>query len=91
MSEDAPKKRITFKYLAPEAQSVFLAGSFNNWSETASNMKKGNNGIWSTTLNLLPGEYEYLFIVDGEWKTDPTCEQRNLNRYGGYNSLLIVG
>jgi len=91
MNEKTTRKRVTFKYCAPEAESVFLAGSFNGWNVAANRMKKGKDGAWAATVNLLPGTYEYLFIVDGEWKTDPTCELRYLNRYGGYNSLLIVG
>ena len=72
MNEKTTRKRITFKYCAPEAKSVVLAGSFNGWNAAANHMKKGKDGVWSTTVNLLPGTYEYLFIVDGEWKTDPT-------------------
>lgn len=91
MDKNTTRKSVTFKYRAPEAKSVFLAGSFNGWNVAANQMKRSKDGTWSTTVNLLPGEYEYLFIVDGEWKTDPQCEPRYLNRYGGYNSLLIVG
>ena len=91
MDKNTTRQRVTFRYCAPEAQSVVLAGSFNGWNVAANRLKKGKDGAWTTTVNLLPGTYEYLFIVDGEWKTDPTCELRYLNRYGGYNSLLIVG
>ena len=90
MDKSTTEQKVTFKYCAPEAKSVFLAGSFNGWNVAANRMKKSKDGAWTSTVKLLPGEYEYLFIVDGEWKTDPTCELRYLNRYGGYNSLLIV-
>ena len=92
MAKTAARKRVIFKYRTKtEAKSVILAGSFNGWNTAANHLRKGKDGAWSTTVYLVPGTYEYLFIVDGEWKTDPTCELRYLNRYGGYNSLLIVG
>ena len=29
------------------------------------------NGVWKKTTLLYPGEYEYKFMVDGRWCTDP--------------------
>jgi len=39
---------------------VFLNGSFNNWCGTCELMYE-NEGVWSLTIDLLPGEYEYVF------------------------------
>ena len=86
------KERITFKYCAPEAKAVFLVGSFNGWNTSANPLKKNKEGTWSTAVNLFPGTYEYLYVVDGEWRDDPDCwfQLRCINKYGGYNCVLCI-
>ena len=91
MKKETRLRRVTFRYHAPDAKSIFLAGSFNGWNESAKAMKRGRDGTWSATVNLHPGEYENSFVVDGEWKTDPACDLRYPHRYGGYNSFMLVG
>lgn len=54
-----------------DASQVVLTGSFNNWSNHALPMEKTDYG-WSLTLNLEPGFYEYKFIVDGRYISDPS-------------------
>ena len=44
--------------------TVFVAGTFNEFSADANPMTDDGNGIWSTTLSLTPGAYEYKFQVD---------------------------
>jgi 1,4-alpha-glucan branching enzyme len=58
---------------APEAQHVFVAGTFNDWSTTATPLKKSDDGEWNTELQLLPGRYEYKLLVDGMWCCKPRC------------------
>jgi len=90
MIEKIVKKKIAFKYYAPQAKAVALVGTFNGWNAEANTLKKNKEGNWSTVVSLFPGNYEYRFIVDGRWKDDPTCEIRHLNVYGGYNCVLYV-
>jgi 1,4-alpha-glucan branching enzyme len=90
MVERIAKRRVDFEYYSPEAKSVFLAGTFNGWNTAANPMKRNKEGRWSTFVNLYPGFYEYQFVVDGAWRDDPACKKRHLNKYGGYNSVLVV-
>ncbi|MGZ3756446.1 MAG: hypothetical protein ACXVAY_16475 [Mucilaginibacter sp.] len=53
------------------ARQVFVAGSFNNWTPGELSMQK-TGGVWNLSLTLPAGNYEYRFIVDGHWITDPT-------------------
>ena len=46
-------------------------------------------GKWVKQLSLTPGRYEYRFVVDGDWVSDPNAEQTP-NPHGGCNSVLIV-
>jgi len=84
-------KRATFTFLAPEAQSVQLAGDFNSWDTNTHPLKKVTNGLWKRTLNLSPGRYEYRFLVDGQWHNDPQCEAYNPNPFGEDNCVITLG
>ena len=84
------KKQVSFKLEAPEAEEVFLAGTFNDWDPAAKPMKKGARGIWRTRISLEPGVHQYRFFVDGEWMDDPACEERCENDYGSCNCVVEV-
>lgn len=64
---------------APGKTSVSLIGEFNNWSSSASVMKKTSDGNywWVQIDNLNPStEYAYQFLVNGSLKVaDPYCEK----------------
>ena len=77
--------------MAPDAQSVQLAGDFNAWDTTAHPLKKAANGLWKRTLNLSPGRYEYRFFVDGQWQNDPQCKSHISNPFGEENCVLTLG
>lgn len=49
---------------------VVLVGSFNNWRQEELVMVKDSEG-WKLSVALAPGNYEYKFIADREWLTDP--------------------
>jgi len=51
-------------------------------------MQHNENGIWSKTLVLSPGKYEYKFFVDGMWKKDPQNAKTCLNCFGTQNSVF---
>ncbi len=61
---DSGKIRFTVEHTA--AQSVSLAGSFNNWNKDELPFQKDEMGVWQTSLELGPGAYEYKIVVDGE-------------------------
>ncbi len=71
-----------------DAEKVFLAGNFNAWNPDELLMEKKAEG-WSLSYVLAPGNYEYKFIVDGQWMVDPA--NRLSTGYGNFeNSLLVV-
>ncbi|MCX6281221.1 MAG: hypothetical protein NTU51_04605 [Bacteroidetes bacterium] len=49
---------------------VNVAGNFNAWNRSELSMKKIKGG-WQLPYVLAPGNYEYKFILDGRWITDP--------------------
>lgn len=52
------------------AHKVALAGSFNNWDGSELMMERDSAG-WYLPYVLAKGNYEYKFIVDGNWMPDP--------------------
>lgn len=82
---------VMFVTLYPRAQSVQVAGDFNNWKpEEAPLHKVGDSGIWQVQMKLPAGRYRYRLVVDGQWQQDPYNEWTELNPFGGYNSVLEV-
>jgi hypothetical protein len=73
----------------PNAEQVVVSGSFNNWNEQVFKMQKTDLG-WGIKLKVNPGEYQYKFIVDGNWITDPNNPHKVNNEFGGYNSVITV-
>lgn len=82
------RRKTTFSFESADAKEIILLGDFNNWNPKTHPMKMVGNGVWNMSLNLLPGKYEYKFLVDGQWKTDPKNEQMCPNCFGTYNSIL---
>jgi chromosome partitioning protein len=81
---------VPFKLDASHAQSVHLAGDFNNWYTDESCRMQKINGRWETSVKLKPGMYQYRFIVDGEWKHDPENPRKVENAFGDSNSIIEV-
>jgi 1,4-alpha-glucan branching enzyme len=83
-------KKVAFSYKAPNAKTVLLAGDFTGWQQAPLGLKKDKQGIWKTKIALPPGRYEYRLLVDGEWRDDPGCPNRQPNQFGGENCVCIV-
>lgn len=73
-----------------EAREVFLAGDFNGWNPGACRMGGGGQGQFRAALPLLPGDYQYRFLVDGRWQNDPTAELHVRSMRGTTNSVVRV-
>jgi 1,4-alpha-glucan branching enzyme len=81
---------VRFELVAPDAQSVFLAGSFNHWNAKATRLVRLHDGKWAKELWLPTGRYEYLFVVDGQWTADPKANDHAPNPFGGSNCVIEV-
>jgi 1,4-alpha-glucan branching enzyme len=84
------KRKITFMLNDDHAMQVAVAGDFNNWSPTSHLMKKNIKGVWEKSVFLETGRYEYKFLVDGEWQSDPKNSQLSRNSFGTTNNVLMV-
>jgi len=75
---------------APDARSVYVTGSFNDWSLDETCRMRMENGKWEVSVPMSPGLYKYQFIVDGRWREDPGNPRQERNSFGDINSLLEV-
>jgi 5'-AMP-activated protein kinase regulatory beta subunit len=89
-SKERKARKVTFSFLAPEARKAELAGDFSDWDPTKHPMKKAKKGVWTTSLNLAPGTYQYKFFVDGAWYNDPSCTDCVENPFGTLNCVKKV-
>ena len=89
-NNDKHKKTQAFSITAPTALNVQLVGDFSHWQENPVNLHKEPDGVWRTTVKLEPGEHHYRFLVDGQWRDDPTAKQTVPNPFGGIDALLRV-
>ncbi len=90
-AEKVKRKRVTFELKREPNLQVFVAGSFNDWDSKARPMKdKKKDGHYSTTLLLSPGEYEYKFVINGEWHLDNQNPNFTKNSMGTLNSVVVV-
>ena len=82
--------RIPFELKAPEAKRVRVTGDFNAWDSQGIPLKRNKSGFWRGGVKLRPGRYEYKFIVDDEWWTDPANPQTVVTEVGSCNSIKEV-
>ncbi len=84
-----PEVVARLAYRAPLAREVAVAGDFNAWKPGTARMRRGQGGVWTVELPLAPGKrYEYMFVVDGNWVTDPAAPASVDDGFGGRNAVL---
>jgi Glycogen recognition site of AMP-activated protein kinase len=82
---------VRFVLYAPGAGRVAVAGTFNHWDADAGPLAPTHTpGLWTATLPLLPGQHQYVFLVDGQrWVTDPAAPTVD-DGFGRQNSVVAV-
>ncbi len=84
---------FTFK-LDPKGKSfktVQMKGEMNAWNVAAGNLNF-ENGIWQGEFKSEPGNYQYVFVLDGSKEIrDPMNKDSVSNGMGGFNSIIRVG
>ncbi len=82
--------RVLLELIKPEAKTVQVAGTFNEWKPEKMPLSPKGGGRWAGDLKIKAGRYEYLFVVDGQWLPDPNAKESVQNPFGGKNSVLVV-
>lgn len=83
---------VRFMLTQPDAQSVAVAGSFNGWSTAVHALaRSGSKDVWSALVPLAPGEYLFMYVVDGtRWVSPPLAEGYVDDGFGSRNGIVVV-
>jgi hypothetical protein len=85
------KVYVRLVLLQPEARSVSVAGDFNGWNPGQTKLERSEGGMWTTTIALKPGRYQYMFVIDGkQWIADPFATDDAVDGFGSQNAVLDV-
>lgn len=84
-----PVCKVTFAVPAAEANSVAVAGDFNDWNTTAE-LKKLKNGTFKGTFDI-PTEqsYEFRYVVDGQWTNETEADGFQWNEFAGTENSVL--
>ena len=84
--------QFSLKLNDSDAHIVAIAGDFNGWNPKTNLLEDPDgDGIWTGTLNLEPGKYEYMFVLDGEkWLPDPNALRYAKDGFGNKNAILEI-
>lgn len=86
-----PTVFVRLVLLQPGARSVSVAGDFNGWNPAQTKLERADGGIWTVTIPLKPGRYEYMFVVNGkQWIADPLAAEDAGDGFGAHNAVLDV-
>ncbi|MBL8037964.1 MAG: isoamylase early set domain-containing protein [Nitrospira sp.] len=86
-----PTVFVRLVLLQPGARSVSVAGDFNGWNPTHTPLERSDGGMWTATIPLKPGRYQYMFVIDGkQWIADPLATEAETDGFGAQNAVLDV-
>jgi chromosome partitioning protein len=92
--DDQELREVIVRYRNESAGDVRIAGDFNGWVPDKGVRSliesEGATRVWTKVIHLPPGTYQYRYIVDGEWRQDPTNAQSVPGPSGRPNSVLVV-
>lgn len=70
---------VFFRVWAPNAKKVFVAGSFNNWSDSLHPLSKETNGYWGGNVPVAKAGDEYKYIIQNGkeklYRNDPYAKE----------------
>lgn len=86
--------KVTFS--VPESQcngalKAHVVGEFNNWSTNATPMKPSRKGVFTASLDLVPGRrYQFRYLFDDRyWDNDLECDGFADTPYGDARNSVI--
>jgi hypothetical protein len=88
----APVIYVQFAFADADAESVTVAGDFNDWDAEATALRDTDgDGVWTGLIALRPGMHKYMFVVNGErWVTDPEADRYVDDGFGMRNAVIAI-
>ena len=83
----APYRFVIYR---PDVTQAEITGSFTDWQRVSMN-ELGTSGYWEVSLDIPKGEHRFTYILEGKERfADPTILTRELDDFGGENSILSL-
>lgn len=75
-----------------QIRKVHVVGEFNNWSKSATPMKRSKKGEFKASIDLKPGkEYQFRYLLDdNRWDNDPEADKSADTPYADARNSVIV-
>ena len=92
--KNKPVCKVTFTIpveMANLATQANVVGEFNNWSTSATPMKKSKTGAFSTTVDLEKGRsYQFRYLLEqSRWENDPDADGYLPAPFGNSHNSVI--
>ena len=85
-----PVCKVTFTVEAEAAKKVSIVGSFNEWNEKATPLKKLKNGTFKGTVDLdAENSYEFKYVVDGDYVNDTAADSYIWSEYASAENSVV--
>jgi 1,4-alpha-glucan branching enzyme len=89
-----PVCKVTFKIpktMGNGAENATIVGEFNNWSTSATPMKRLKNGAFSASVELEKGRsYQFRYLLgDSHWENDPDADEYIPTPFGDSHNSVI--
>ena len=81
---------LSFSFRGPPGEIVTVAGNFNGWDPFMYELREFPEGVYSITIPLPPGTYQYVFYHRGQRYVDPYNPRRIYARDGNAASEIVV-
>jgi hypothetical protein len=85
-----PPGSLSFAFKGPPGETVSVGGTFNGWDPFMYELKEGPAGIYTLTIPLPPGKYEYVFFHRGQRYLDPYNPNRIYSKDGKAASEIVI-
>lgn len=89
-----PVCKVTFKIpdtVSDDAENAHLVGEFNDWSTSATPMKRLKNGSFSVTVDLSKNRsYQFRYLLGrSKWENDPEADGYLPTPFGDSRNSVI--
>ena len=88
--QDGLPEGLNFLFIGPPGETVTVGGSFNGWDPFMYELRESPAGVYSITIPLPPGTYQYVFFHNGRRYPDPHNPRRVYSRDGSAASEIVV-
>jgi len=83
-------KGLYFSFEATPGETVTVAGNFNGWDPFMYELKEESAGLYTASIPLPPGTYQYVFFHRGKRYIDPNNPRRIYAKDGSAASVVVV-